>query len=67
MDEEKKRKNRTSVAAVRRYNDKTYDVVRAYLPKELVEQFKAKCSELGVSQAQVVREAVEAFLNAHAE
>lgn len=67
MDEEKKRKPKTSSAVKRRYNAKTYGTITACLPKAMVEEFKTKCSELGVSQAQIVREAVEAFLNAHAE
>jgi predicted DNA-binding protein len=60
--EEKKRKTHTSSAVKYRYNSKTYGTIGVQLPKELVAEFKAKCSERGVSQAQVVREAVEAFL-----
>lgn len=59
---EEKRKPRTSSAVKRRYNAKVYDAVRATLPKELVAQFKAKCVEKGISQAQVVKKAIEAFL-----
>ena len=59
---EEKRKPRTSSAVKRRYNARVYDSVRATLPKELVAQFKTKCVEKGISQAQVVKKAIEAFL-----
>lgn len=32
------------------------------LPKELVERFRAACKTRGVSQAGIIREAIEAFL-----
>lgn len=62
MDEEKKRKTKTSSAVKRRYNAKTYGAITACLPKDMVEEFKAKCVREGISQAQIVREEVEAFL-----
>ena len=61
-DEKAKRKTRTSSAVKRRYNQKTYTAVTAMLPKELAAAFKAKCAEQGVSQASVVKAAVERFL-----
>ncbi len=45
-----------------RYNKKTYEDVRAALPKELARTFKEKCAEQGVPQAQVIKRAVEEFL-----
>jgi len=45
-----------------RYNKKVYSRIAYQLPKELVAEFKAKCKEEGVSQAQVIKEAIEAFL-----
>lgn len=45
-----------------RYNRKTYEDVRAALPKKLARSFKQKCEEEGVSQAQIIRHAVEDFL-----
>ena len=56
------KKSKTSSEVKRRYNQKAYGVISAYLPKELVEAFKAKCAAEGVSQAQIVKAAVEAFL-----
>lgn len=55
-------KTTTSTEVKRRYNDKVYSWVRAELPKDTVEAFKAKCKETGVSQASVLLEAIEKFL-----
>lgn len=57
-----KRKTKTSSEVKRRYNEKTYGTVRAMLPKDLVEAFKKECKNRNVSQAQVIREAIEKFL-----
>lgn len=53
---------KTSSTVKDRYNSKVYDIVSARLPKELVSQFKAKCAEEGISQAQIIREAIETYL-----
>lgn len=63
MMSEKKRKTHTSTAVKRRYNDKTYTMVRASLPKDLVARFKAKCEADGIPQAQVIKKAVVNFLD----
>ncbi len=60
---EAKRKTHTSTAVKARYNAKVYSQVTAQLPKELVAAFKAKCAERGVSQAQVIKNAIQAFLD----
>lgn len=57
-----KRKTHTSTDVKRRYNEKVYSVVSASAPKELVAAFKAKCAAEGVSQAQVIKKAMEDFL-----
>ena len=57
-----KRKTHTSTAVKRRYNEKTYTLITANIPKELAAAFKAKCAEKGVSQASVVKAAIERFL-----
>ena len=62
MGEITKRKTVTSTEVKRRYNDKVYSKVQAELPKELVERFKSKCKTDGVSQASVLKEAIEIFL-----
>ena len=58
-----KRKTKTSTEVKTRYNQKTYDSVAVRLPKELVARFKEKCAEKGISQAQVIKQAIEDFLN----
>lgn len=60
--EEKKRKTTTSTAVKARYNKKNYDVIRASIPKELAEAFKEKCAAEGISQAQIIKNAIEEFL-----
>ena len=63
MTEEKpKRKTHTSTAVKQRYNQKTYGAVTAYVPKELAAAFKAKCADQGVSQAAIIKAAIERFL-----
>ena len=41
-------KSRTSTAVKRRYNEKTYTLLAAQLPKQLVAEFKERCKENGV-------------------
>jgi peroxiredoxin len=60
--ETQKRKTKTSSAVKNRYNAKTYDRVIACVPKDLAAAFKAKCVAEGVSQAQIVKKAIEEFL-----
>lgn len=57
-----KRKTKTSAVVKNRYNNKVYGTILVRLHKELVDAFKAKCSRIGVSQAQVIRQAIENFL-----
>lgn len=58
-----KRKTKTSTEVKTRYNKKTYDVISVRIQKEVVAAFKEKCAAEGVSQAQIVKKAVEDFLN----
>lgn len=57
------KKTKTSAAVKARYNKKAYGIITAYIPRELAEAFKAKCAEMGISQAQIVKKAVEEFLS----
>lgn len=59
-----KRKTATSSEVKRRYNQKTYGAVTAYVPKEMAEAFKAKCAAEGIPKAQIIKRAIEEFLNA---
>ena len=58
-----KRKTKTSTAVKKRYNQKAYDVVRAHIPKGMAETFKKKCAAKNISQAQVIKEAIQKFLS----
>ena len=60
--ENQKRKTKTSTAVKARYNQKTYEVVRASIPKEMAEAFKRKCADTGTPQAQVIKREIENFL-----
>lgn len=63
-EETPKKKPHTSAAVKNRYNAKNYRRIGIMLAKDLVENFKEKCKEKGISQAQVLKEAIEAFLAA---
>ncbi len=60
--ETKKRKTKTSTAVKERYNKKAYDTVMAHIPKATAQAFKEKCKSEGVSQAQIIKKAIEEFL-----
>lgn len=60
---ETKRKNRTSTQVKARYNNKVYDTISVRVPKELAAAFKEKCAAEDISQAQIVKKAIEDFLN----
>lgn len=57
-----KRKTRTSSAVKNRYASKVYGTVLVKVDKNLVEAFKQKCKEKGVSQAQILKQAMERFI-----
>ncbi len=59
---EEKRKTHTSTEVKARYNAKVYSSLHFQLPKELVASFKEKCAREGISQAAVVRKAIEDYL-----
>lgn len=52
------RKTRTSTAVHRRYNEKTYTVIRVSVRKETAENYKAKCEKLGIPYSQPLHEAI---------
>ena len=58
-----KRKTKTSTEVKRRYNDKTYTQISASVPKETAAAFKEKCAAEGIPQAQIIKKAIEDFLN----
>lgn len=58
-----KRRTTTSTAVKARYNNKVYDKITISVPKDLAAQFKEKCATEGISQAQVLKKAMEDFIN----
>lgn len=66
MAEEKRKtktKTKTSTAVKQRYNEKTYTRVVACIPKATAAAFKEKCAADGISQAQIIKKAIDEFLN----
>jgi len=61
--EQQKRKTKTSSAVKNRYNSKVYDSVIVRVPKETAAAFKAKCAAENIPQAQIIKKAIEDFLN----
>ena len=59
---EEKRKTFTSTEVKRRYNEKTYTIISASIPKEKAAAFKKRCAEKEIAQAQVIKKAIDQFL-----
>ena len=57
-----KRKTHTSTEAKRRYNEKTYTLISTSVPKDKAAAFKKKCAEMGIPQAQIIKRAIDQFL-----
>ena len=53
---------KTATAVKRRYNDKVYSHINVAIPKDLAAEFKETCERRNVSQAGVIREAIEEFI-----
>ena len=54
---------KTSWQVKQKYNQKAYTRIVADVPKELATAFKTKCKEKNISQAQIIKKAVENFIN----
>lgn len=69
-EEARKRKNtrqkeyekRTGYKAIREYDQKTYTQIKFREKKEIAEQYKAKCAELGISLSESLHKAIQDFL-----
>ena len=57
-----KRKTKTSTTVKSRYNQKVYDIVSVRVPKEKAQAFKEKCAAEGIPQAQIIKKAIDEFL-----
>lgn len=54
--------SKAKIEANRRYSERNYIQVQAKLPKEIGYRFRDVCKEKGVSQRQVLLDAVTKFL-----
>lgn len=59
---EEKRKTFTSTEVKRRYNEKVYSQISFSAPKNLVEEFREICRNLGISQASVFKRFIGEFV-----
>lgn len=60
---EGKRKTHTSSEVKRRYNQKMYTQLVASVPKAMAAAFKEKCAAEGIPQAQIIKAAIDSFLD----
>lgn len=61
-----KRKTHTSTDVKRRYNEKVYSQVSFSAPKDFVAEFRALCKANNVSQAQVLKQAMQDYIDKNA-
>lgn len=59
---QKEYEKRTGYKAIREYDQKTYTQIKFREKKEIAEQYKAKCAELGISLSEPLHKAIEEFL-----
>ena len=59
---EEKKKTFTSTEVKRRYNEKVYSQISFSVPKDLVEEFRELCKEMGISQASVFKKFIGEFI-----
>jgi hypothetical protein len=57
-----KKIGRTSNEVKRRWIDANYSTIRADIPKETADAFRKKCKIEGISQAQIIKAAIDDFL-----
>lgn len=57
------KRKRTSSEVKNRYNAKVYDRIALSVPKEMAKAFREKCTETGTPMAQVLKKAIEDYLN----
>lgn len=59
---EEKKKTFTSTEVKRRYNEKVYSQISFSAPKDLVEEFREICRNIGISQANVFKKFIADFI-----
>ena len=60
---EEKKKTFTSTEVKRRYNEKVYSQISFSAPKDLVEEFREICRNIGISQASVIKKFIADFVD----
>lgn len=58
-----KRKTHTSTEVKDRYNKKTYTRIAFSVKKEVAEEYKEKCKQLGITYSQAFHEAIDEILS----
>ena len=61
-EENNKRKTITSTEVKNRYLKKAYDQIIIRVPKDTAAAFKEKCKSDGISQAEILKNAIDEFL-----
>lgn len=56
-------RTKTSTDVKRRYNEKTYTRMEVSVKKEVAEEYKARCQELGIPYSQPLHEAIQRILD----
>ena len=56
------KKRNTNYKSIDKYNLENYSRIDIRLPKELVADFKNKCAADGISQAAIIKSAIEEYL-----
>lgn len=54
---------KTSSAVKDRYNAKAYDSICVRVPKDMAKAFRAKCTTHGTPIAQVIKSAIQSYLD----
>ena len=60
-------KANSRIAAINRYNDKTYDRLAIRVKKGLREKYKQAAADQGISLAKLVTVAIDEYLENHAD
>ena len=54
---------KTSYEVKKRYENKVYTMIAARIPKDLAEQFRTVTAQKGDSQAAIIKDAIEKYLD----
>ena len=60
-------RNEARIRAEKKYRQETHEVLTAFLPKGLKEQYKLAAAEHGLSLSKFIQAAVNEFINRHGD